>query len=61
MSERIIVPREGWIRKLPEAVRDAPEGATLILATAAMHELAETIAAPDRLNRPDLKFEVTSP
>jgi len=56
MSDRIVIPMTNWHTALAQAIKTAPTGATIICHTAAMQELAERAAGPERLNRPDLHF-----
>ena len=46
---------------LPQAIRTAPQDATIEVPSEALMGLGQQAAGPDRLNRPDIKFRVSSP
>ena len=54
----IVIPLSGWPIALAEAVKTAPHGATIVVNTQDKAELGIISAGKDRLNRPDLIFEV---
>lgn len=53
---RITVPAADWTTHLPDAIENAPRGATILVATPAMKELGKRAAG--RMGRGDLTFEV---
>lgn len=56
MNTRIVIPTADWHIALPRAIKEAPQGATIVVDTAAKLELARSAAAPGRLDRSDLRF-----
>jgi hypothetical protein len=57
-SDIIIIPLGGWHIALPTAIKGAPLGAVIVVNTEEKAELGRITAGKDRLNRPDLIFEV---
>lgn len=47
-------------RQLSTTISEAPQDATIIVKDLILKTLGEIAITPDRLNRPDLKFQIDS-
>jgi hypothetical protein len=54
----IIIPQDDWHTALCSEIRRAPLNATIVVNTEKKAELGRIAAGGDRLNRPDITFEV---